>query len=52
MLQVPIEVWLGQHQGIELLLVYAVQSLWLLVLVAIGRYVLQRAVRRVVVQGG
>ena len=25
MLQVPIEVWLGQHQGIELLQVYAVQ---------------------------
>ena len=52
MLQVPIEVWLGDHQGIDLLRVYAVQSLWLLALVALGRYVLQRAVRRVVVQGG
>ena len=52
MLQVPIEVWLGQHQGIELLQVYVVQALWLLALVAIGRLVLRRAVRRVVVQGG
>ena len=52
MLQVPIEVWLGQHQGIELLEVYAAQLAWLLALVAIGRVVLRRAVRRVVVQGG
>jgi ABC-2 type transport system permease protein len=52
MLQVPIEVWLGQHQGIELLEVYAAQLGWLLALVAIGRVVLRRAVRRVVVQGG
>ena len=53
MLQVPIEVWLGEHQGIDLLLVYAAQ-----VGVARRRWsrsvasVLARAVRRVVVQGG
>ena len=29
MLQVPIEVWLGEHQGIDLLLVYAAQAAWL-----------------------
>jgi ABC-2 type transport system permease protein len=52
MLQVPIEVWLGQHQGIDLLEVYAAQAAWLVALVALGRYVLARAVQRVVVQGG
>ena len=52
MLQVPIEVWLGEYDGIELLLVYAAQVAWLVALVALGRLVLSRAVRRVVVQGG
>ena len=52
MLQVPIEVWLGEHQGIDLLLVYAAQAAWLIGLVVIGRVVMARAVRRVVVQGG
>ena len=52
MLQVPIEVWLGEHQGFELLAVYAAQAAWLLALVGIGRLVLGRAVHRVVVQGG
>jgi ABC-2 type transport system permease protein len=52
MLQVPIEVWLGEHRGLELLQVYAAQALWLVLLVALGRVVLARAVQRVVVQGG
>jgi ABC-2 type transport system permease protein len=52
MLQVPVEVWLGEHRGVDLLLVYAAQAAWLFGLVAIGRVVLSRAVRRVVVQGG
>jgi ABC-2 type transport system permease protein len=52
MLQVPIEVWLGEHRGADLVGVYAAQIAWLLALVAIGRVVLHRAVRRVVVQGG
>jgi len=52
MLQVPIEVWLGQHEGADLLLVYAAQLAWVGALVALGRWVLSRAVRRVVVQGG
>ena len=42
----------GQHRGIDLLLVYAAQIAWLIGLVVIGRVVLARAVRRVVVQGG
>ncbi len=52
MLQVPIEVWLGEHEGLELVAVYTAQVGWLLALVCIGRLVLARAVRRVVVQGG
>ena len=52
MLQVPIEVWLGEHQGIDLLLVYAAQAAWLIALVVVGRVVMARAVQRVVVQGG
>ena len=52
MLQVPIEVWLGQHEGADLLRVYAVQVAWVAALVLLGRWVLSRAVHRVVVQGG
>lgn len=52
MLQLPVEVWLGLHHGRGLLGVYAVQAAWGLVLVLAGRYVMSRAVRRVVVQGG
>ena len=53
MLQVPVEVWLGPHEGRELVLVFALQLAW------VGRrscwrdgHVMSRAVRRVVVQGG
>jgi ABC-2 type transport system permease protein len=52
MVQVPIEIWLGQHTGADLLAVFAVQLLWLGALVGLGRLVLARAVHRVVVQGG
>jgi ABC-2 type transport system permease protein len=52
MLQVPVEVWLGRHTGLDLLGVWAVQAAWLVGLVLIGRSVLGRAVHRVVVQGG
>ena len=52
MVQVPIEIWLGQHTGTDLLAVLAIQLLWLAALVALGRLVLARAVHRVVVQGG
>ena len=45
MVQVPIEMWLGEHRGIDLLVVYAAQAAWLLGLVVIGRLVLARAVR-------
>ncbi len=52
MLQLPVEVWLGRYDGVELLGVYALQMAWVAALVLAGRHVMARAVRRVVVQGG
>jgi ABC-2 type transport system permease protein len=52
MMQLPVEIFLGKHQGLDLLVVYATQAAWLAALVAAGRLVLARAVRRVVVHGG
>jgi ABC-2 type transport system permease protein len=52
MMQLPVEVWLGRHRGVELLGVFALQAGWALALVVAGRCVMSRAVRRVVVQGG
>lgn len=52
MLQVPVEVWLGRHRGADLLAAWMVQLLWAAALLGLGRVVMARAVRRVVVQGG
>lgn len=52
MLQLPVEVWLGQHPAGELPGVFALQAAWAVALVLAGRFVMARAVRRVVVQGG
>jgi ABC-2 type transport system permease protein len=52
MLQVPIEIWLGRHSGLHLLVALAAQVAWGLALALVGRHVMSRAVRRVVVQGG
>lgn len=52
MLQHPIELWLGERAGAGILGVLALQVVWLVALAALGRLVLARAVRRVVVQGG
>lgn len=52
MVQLPIETFLGMHEGAGLVGVLAVQVLWLVVLALAGRMVLSRAVRKVVVQGG
>lgn len=52
MLQLPIEVWLGRHGGLDLLGVYLVQAAWAVALVLTGRHVMSRAMRRIVVQGG
>jgi ABC-2 type transport system permease protein len=52
MIELPIEIWLGMHQGLDLLATLATQLAWAVALVAAGRLVLARAVRKVVVQGG
>ena len=52
MLQVPVEVFLEKSTGADAARAIAAQLAWALVLVAAGRVVLARAVRRVVVQGG
>jgi ABC-2 type transport system permease protein len=52
MAQLPVEVFLGKHPGVELAGVYAVQVVWALVLLGAGRLVLRAAMRKVVVQGG
>lgn len=52
MVQLPIEMFLGMHEGVDLVGVLALQALWLAVLALAGRMVLSRAVRKVVVQGG
>ena len=52
MIELPVEIFLGKHQGADLALVYVNQLVWLTVLAGAGRLLLARAVRRVVVQGG
>jgi ABC-2 type transport system permease protein len=51
-LQVPADIWLGQHHGAGLLAALGQQALWALVLLGIGRLLGAAAHRRVVVQGG
>lgn len=52
MLQIPAEVFLGKHAGVDAARAVAVQCVWALALGIAGRVVLARAVRRVEVQGG
>jgi ABC-2 type transport system permease protein len=51
-LQTPIDIWLGKHTGWELAGVLALQVGWAIVLLVLGRVVLTRATRKLVVQGG
>lgn len=50
--QVPIDVYLGKHPGTDLLAALAFQLMWAVVLLACCGLVVQRATRKVVVQGG
>jgi ABC-2 type transport system permease protein len=52
MLQLPCEVFLGKHPGWGSAGIIAVQLAWAAALAGLGRMVLARAVRKVVVQGG
>jgi ABC-2 type transport system permease protein len=51
-LQTPVDIWLGKHHGWELAGVLALQILWAVALLAGSRFVLARATRKLVVQGG
>lgn len=50
--QAPVSVYLGKLAGPELVRMLVEQSLWLIALVLIGRWVLSRLVRRLTVNGG
>ncbi|MEO3753325.1 ABC-2 family transporter protein [Streptomyces sp. B6B3] len=50
--QVPADVLLGRHEGMDVLTALAFQAGWALVLLAVGRAVMAAATRKVVVQGG
>lgn len=52
MVQLPIEVFLGKHEGGELVGVLGLQAFWIVVLLGAGRALLGTAHRRLVVQGG
>jgi viologen exporter family transport system permease protein len=51
-IQTPVDIWLGKRQGAALAGVLALQLFWAIALLAIGQLVLQRATRKVIVQGG
>ena len=51
-LQLPAEIFLGTVSGVDVLGVLAVQAFWAVALLGLGRMVLGRATRKVVVHGG
>jgi ABC-2 type transport system permease protein len=52
MIGLPIEVLLDMHRGTALPAIYLLQAAWLVVLVVLGRVVLARAERKLVIAGG
>ena len=52
MLQLPVDIFVGEAAGVEILAVLAIQLLWAGVLYAAGRAVFALATRKLVVQGG
>lgn len=52
-MQVPADVWLGQHDGLgPMSRTLGLQALWAVALLAAGRVLMQRALGKVVVHGG
>jgi ABC-2 type transport system permease protein len=51
-LQIPVDVFLGKHQGAELLQVFGFQAAWGIGLLLAGRALTALATTKVVVQGG
>jgi ABC-2 type transport system permease protein len=52
MVAIPIDVFLGKLQGVDLLAALALQAFWAVVMLALGRLVLSAALHKLVVQGG
>ena len=52
MIQLPAELYLGVHEGSDVIGVLAQQLAWAIALLALGRALLAAATRRVVIQGG
>lgn len=50
--QIPVDVFLEQVEGLELVAALALQLVWAAVLLGLARVVLGTAIRRVVIQGG
>lgn len=51
-LQVPVDVLLGKHQGADLLQAYGLQAVWAVALLLLGRLLTAVTTTKVVVQGG
>lgn len=52
LLDIPMRIYMGKLAGTGALLGFALQSAWIGVLVALGRFAMSRALRRLEVQGG
>lgn len=52
MIQLPMEIYLGQHDGWGMVAILARQALWVMVLIVAGRAILAAATRKIVIQGG
>lgn len=52
MVQLPVEIYLGKYSGLALVWALGQQVIWAVALLALGRWMLNVATRRVVIQGG
>ena len=52
MVAIPIDVFLGKLQGVDLIAALALQVFWAVAMLALGRLVLSAALHKLVVQGG
>jgi ABC-2 type transport system permease protein len=51
-IQTPVDIWLGKREGLQLAGMLALQLAWAIALLGIGKLLLARATRKLVVQGG
>jgi ABC-2 type transport system permease protein len=50
--QTPIDIWLGKHHGGALAGILALQAVWAIVLLGLGRVTLRLGAKKLVIQGG